>query len=222
MAYDPKDPADKKIVDGLIADALAEAGEQHEADVAGLKGKVTELRGKLAKAKAGEGTEGGDTDKLEGEVERLTGELKTAKKDLEKATKSLGEVTTERDGLNKNLEGVLIDQGLSAALTEHKVDTKFLPAVKAMLSPKVALKLEGNDRKAVVGDKSLGDYVKEWSQGDEGKAYVSAAGNSGGGAGGSQGGGQGGGKQWSRAEYDAKSQGERSAFFAEGGKLADE
>lgn len=219
MAYDPNDPNDKKVVADAVAAALAEAGEQHEADVAGLKTKVTELRGKLAKAKAGEG-ESGDTDKLEAEVERLSGELKTATKSLEKITKERDTVVTERDGLNGNLQTLLVDQGLTKDLTEAKVDGKFLPAVKALLSPKVALKTEGNERKAFVGDKPLGEFIKEWSQGDEGKAYISAAGNSGGGAGGSQG-GQGGGKTMTRTAYEATGPVERSAFFASGGTLTD-
>lgn len=222
MAYDPNCAETKAALKKAVDEALAEAQAEHEADIAGLKAKNTKLIGDLKKAREGNGGDtGAEVERLEGELAKVQADLKTATKNLEKVTKERDGLATERDGLNKNLESVLIDQGLTAALTEHKVDAKFLPAVKAMLSPKVSLKLEGNDRKAVVGDKSLGDFVKEWSQGDEGKAYVTAAGNSGGGAGGSQGGGQGGGKTWTRAEYDAADGGARAAFFAEGGKLTD-
>lgn len=219
MAYDPNDPKDKALVQKMIDDALAEAAEQHEADVQGLKDKVKELRGKLAKAKTGEGD--GDTSKLEEQLEQVQTELKQAQKDLQKVTKERDGLATERDSLNTNLEGVLKTNGLRQHLGEVKVDAKYMPAVEALLLPKVTLKLEGNERKAFVGDKPLGEFVKEWSQGDEGKAYVTAAGNSGGGAGGSQGGGQGGGKTWSRAEYEAADTGARAAFFADGGKLTD-
>src|ERR1051325_7243330 len=203
MAYDPKDPADKKIVDDLVAAALADASDEHETATQGLKNKIAELRGKLAKAKTGEG-DNADADKLEAEVERLSGELKQAKKDLGKATKDIETLSGERDGLDKNLTSVLVDQGLTSALTEAGVAPQFLPAVKALLGPQVALKDNGGKREAVAGDKPLGEFVKIWSQGDEGKTYISAAGNSGGGAGGSQGGKGGNGKTMTLTDYNAK------------------
>jgi uncharacterized protein YoxC len=222
MAYDPKDPADKKIFDDAIKAALEEAAEQHEADVAGLKAKNTELRQKLSKAKAGEGDDAqAEVDRLETELATVKKDLSTAQKDLKATTKQLGELTTERDGLSTSLTSTLVDGGLTSELAGAKVDAKFLPAVKALLSPKVTIKTEADGtRKAVVGDKSLGDYIKEWSQGDEGKTYISAAGNNGGGAGGSQG-GTGGGKTMSRSAYEQMQPAEAAAFFSSGGTLTD-
>jgi hypothetical protein len=223
MAYDPKDPADKKIVDDLIAAALAEQAEEHGAEIEGLKAKKTELLGKIAKLKADKGgADGPDTDKLEAEVERLSGELKTATKALDKATKDLTTVTGERDGLGKQIHNLVADQGLTTALVEAKVPTQLLPAVKALLLPKVAIKTEGDDRKAVVGDKALGDFVKEWSQGDEGKHYVAARVNGGGGGPGNpQGGSPPTGKVMDRAAFDALDPMAANAFMAEGGTLTD-
>lgn len=220
MAYDPNDAADKKIVDKLIADALAAQAEEHEAEVEGLKAKRTELINKLKAAR--EGKDDVDTSKLEGELETTKAALKAATKELNTLKPQLETLTGERDSLNKNLESVLIDNGLTGALTEHKVDAKYLPAVKALLSPKVALKMEGDTRKAVVGDKSLGDFIKEWSQGDEGKAYIAAPGNSGGGAGGGAQGGQGGGKKLGRTVYEQMPLAERATFMSEGGTLFDD
>jgi hypothetical protein len=221
MAYDPKDPADKKIVDDAVAAALAEAAEEHATEVEGLKAKRTELLAKIAELRK---DKGGDVDvsKLEGELETTKADLAKATKDLKKANDSVAALTTERDGATKNLTTLLVDQGLTTALTEVKVDPKYLPAVKALLVPQVVLKDDGNERKAFVGDKPLGEFVKAWSQGDEGKAYVSAAGNSGGGAGGPQGGNRGTGtKTMSREAYEAADQPTRQAFFAEGGTLTE-
>lgn len=223
MAYDPNDPKDKATVQTLIDAALAEQAEEHEASIEGLKTKNTKLIADLKKARAGEGGDSAaEVERLEGELAKVQADLKAATKSLDKITKERDELATERDGLSKNLEGVLIDNALSAALAEAKVDGKLFSGAMAVLRPKAALKLEGDERKAFVGDKSLGDFVKEWAGSDEGKAYVSAAGNSGGGAGGSQG-GQGGqaGKTWTRAEYDAADQSARAAFFSDGGKLSD-
>ena len=51
MAYDPKDPADKKIVDKLIADAVeareAELAAEHDEAIKGLKDKNKELLAKV-------------------------------------------------------------------------------------------------------------------------------------------------------------------------------
>ena len=76
---------------------------------------------------------------------------------------------------------------------------------------------EGDERKAFVGDKSLGDFIKEWSQGDDGKHYIAATPNGGAGA---QGGKPSEGKTMSRTDYEANPAA-HAAFFAEGGTLTD-
>ena len=100
----------------------------------------------------------------------------------------------ELDALNEKLSqsdsyisSLLIDQGLTGALTENRVSERFLPAVKALLMDRVQIQhnQETGDRAAVVGDVALKDYVKTWSESDEGKVYVKADTNLGGGAGGS-------------------------------------
>ena len=53
MAYDPNDPADKKIMKDAIAAALAELATEHEQDIQGLKIKNGELVQKLKKAQEG-------------------------------------------------------------------------------------------------------------------------------------------------------------------------
>lgn len=218
MAYDPNDPKDKKIVDDAVAEALADAKVEHDAEIAGLKTKNKELLGKLAKAKTGEG-DPDEVSRLEAQIEELQGKLKEAdkvSKKLEKDLSTAQENATKEGDFSRKL---LIDNGLSEQLTANGVKAEFLPAVKAMLSGKVTIKTEGDNRTAVVGDKSLGDFVKEWSQGDEGKHYVAAANNGGGGA---PGGGKApGGKTMTRAQYDALPPGEASAFFASGGTLTE-
>ena len=84
MAYDPKDPADKAIVDGLIADALEEANTEHEAAVEGLKKKNAKLFADIKTLKAGTPAEG-DAE----EISRLEGELTESKTKLRDAEKGL-------------------------------------------------------------------------------------------------------------------------------------
>ncbi len=205
MAYDPNDPADKAIVTGLVnaavTAALEEAAETHEAEVAGLRAKKTELLGKLAKARAGEG--GGDTgevERLEGELDALKKELSTAKtearqakRDLEAAQTERDTATTERDTEATFSRNLLIENGLTAALIENKVADIHIPAVTALLNKGLEVKT-GTDgkRQVFAGDKPLGEHVKEWAASEAGKHYVTAAANGGGNAGGgTQGGGPG-------------------------------
>lgn len=223
MAYDPKDPADKKIVDDAVAAALADAAETHEADIAGLKTKNTKLIADLKAAKAGNGGDdnSAEVERLEGELANTKKALQTAEKTLKTTNTQLEAITGERDGLNKDLSETLVGQGLTDALVGVNVDKKFLPAVKSLLAPQVKLEIGADGkRQALVGTKPLGDFVKEWSLGDEGKPYISAGGNSGGGAGGSQG-GQGTGKTTNRAGFEAMSQTERMEFSTSGGTVTD-
>lgn len=204
MAYDPKDPEDKKIVDKLIADAIeareAELTAEHEAEIKGLKKKNTEL---LAKVKAGDTGDPKEVEALETQVEDLNKKIRELEKSGKKYEKQITELTTERDAANKAVEKHIIEGGLTEALTAANVSSHYLPAVKKLLQERVTIATDGDAKVAKVGDKSLGDFVKEWSQGDEGKHYVAAAPSGGGGAGGGQN-PQGGNKPtMTRAAFDA-------------------
>jgi len=187
MAYDPKDPADKKIVDKLIADAVeareAELATEHEAAITGLKTKNKEL---LAKVKAGGDGDPKAIEALENEIDANKTKIANLEKDARKAAKTIETLTGERDGERTAVSKLIVDGGLTEALTVAKVAPQFLPAAKALLQGRVTIKQDGEARTAMVGDKSLGDFVKEWSQGDEGKHYVAAPANGGGGAPGGQ------------------------------------
>jgi len=183
MAYDPKDPADKKIVDKLIADAVeareAELATEHETAIKGLKDKNKEL---LAKVKAGGDGDPKAIEALENEIDANKTKIATLEKDARKLSKTIETLTGERDGERGAVAKLIVDGGLTEALTVAKVAPQFLPAAKALLQGRVTIKQDGEARTAMVGDKSLGDFVKEWSQGDEGKHYVAAPANGGGGA----------------------------------------
>jgi hypothetical protein len=71
----------------------------------------------------------------------------------------------------------------------------------------------------VIGDKALGEFVKEWATSETGKHFVSAENNSGGGAQGGNNNSQS--KTISRSEFDAKSQFERATLAKDGFKVVD-
>jgi hypothetical protein len=222
MAYDPKDPADKAIVDGLIAEALEEAATEHEAAIEGLKAKNKELIGKLAKARAGSESGGGEeVARLEGELEQSQTALSTAQGELRQVKRDLVKVTGERDTATTNLETestfartMVVENGLTAALVENKVAPEFMDAAKALLSKGVAVKVDGDNRTAVVGDKPLGEHVKEWALSDQGKHFVTAPGNSGSNDGNSNPNGNPGNKR-----IDAMTQIERTAHYHKVGQV---
>lgn len=220
MAYDPKDPADKKILDDAVAAALADAEEKHEADIAGLKANNTRLKDQLKKANAGEANAE--------EITRLENELATSQAKLKTAEKDLAKITKERDDTAKTLEAetgftqkLLVDNGLTEALVAANVAKQFLPAAKALLAGQVTLKVDGDNRVAMVGEKKLSDFVGEWAKGEDGKHYVAAPAN---GGGGSKGGTDkpGSGKTVDQAGFDAMKPIERATFFAEGGTISAE
>ena len=189
MAYDPKDPADKKIVDKLIADAVeareAELAAEHDEAIKGLKDKNKEL---LAKVKAGTTGDPKEVEALETQVEDLNKKIRELEKGGKKYEKQIADLTAERDGANKAVEKHIVEWGLTEALTAAKVPAQFLPGANALLQNRVTVVTDGEAKVAKIGDKTLGDFVKEWSQGDEGKHYVAAPVNGGGNAPGGHGG----------------------------------
>ena len=82
---------------------------------------------------------------------------------------------------------LLLDNGLTDALVNVGVKKELLPAVKALLSKQAKVVIDGDARKAVIGDKGLSEFIAEWSASDEGKHFIQAPANGGGGADGSKG-----------------------------------
>lgn len=180
MAYDPKDPADKKIVDDLIAKALADAKEELDDYKAGVDKKNKELLKKIKELREGKG----DAD----EVTALEAQLETVQAELKTVNKALKDITKERDNLKVTSEAegkfsrdLLIENGLTEALVASKVGEHYLPAAKKLLADQVDIKTEGATRSVVTKDgKPLREFVTAWAQSDQGKHFVIATANGGG------------------------------------------
>jgi len=179
-AFDPKDPADIKIVQDMI-----------DAAVEPLAAKNKELLGEVKKAKKGQEIDPAEFAALETERDGLAAKLKEADKALKVATTAAETANAALQGEQGFNHGLLVDNGLMSALTENGVkDPALLKAAAALLkaSNKIEVVVDGTARTAKVGDKSLADFAKAWAGSDEGKAFVAAPGNGGGGAPGSTGG----------------------------------
>ena len=152
-----------------------------EEAIEGLKKKNSELLAEVKKFKKGD-FDPAEIEKLENLADDLKTKLSAAEKQLKITTK---ELETTKAGLaaeSKFTQGLLIENGLSAALTAVGVPKEFLKAAQSMLKAGAVVVADGENRVAKVGDKPLSDFVKEWAATDEGKHFISAAGNSGGGA----------------------------------------
>lgn len=198
--------------------ALAKAIEEATGP---LVEKNKELLGELKKARKSAEITPEQLAEVEGERDKLQGELAVAQKAVKAATaaaETAAKALQDESGFTQRL---LVDNGLVSELTKHGVtDPAYIKAAQALLRSGVQIVADGENRVAKVGDKVLGDHVKEWAASDEGKRFVTAAANGGGGANGGSG-GAGGAKQKTRAQFDAMNNGERMTFSKEGGKVVD-
>lgn len=205
----------KEQLDAAIAKATG--------DVDGLKSKIEELIGDNKKLKADlrktQDIKPEDVAALEHQVEELQGKLTAAEKaaqDANKATEKAVKALEVEQGFTQKL---LIQDGLKSALISSGVkDEDFIDSLTAKFSSGASVKVDGDKREAMIGEKPLADAIKEWAGSDAGKKFVAAPSNSGGGAPGGKMGGSG--KTVTQAEHDAMRPKERAQFFSEGGRIA--
>lgn len=196
----------------------AKIDEAVEAATNGLVKKNQELLGELKETRKSRTIDPAELDRLQSKIDALEmdlGNANKASKEQEKALKKAQDALASESGFTQKL---LLDNGLTEALVKAGVATPLLPAVKAMLGSQAKVIVDGDARKAVIGDKELSEFVSAWATSDEGKHYIAAPGNGGGGASGGAGNGSGA-KVWTRETFDSKSHAERSEFAKAGGKV---
>ena len=116
-----------------------------------------------------------ENDVLKSELNKIKNDLGLKTKDIEQLTGKL----TEKENYLKNLT---LENSLNEQLAKVNVKPELLPAVKALLKGQASV----NENNVLIGDKSINDFMTEWSATD-GKAYIQAPANSGTGATGSNG-----------------------------------
>ena len=120
----------------------------------------------------------------------------------------------ELNGANELVHKHVKVASLQRAMAENNIAKAYMPAVEAMMKDKI--KVDGEN--VLLDDLPINDALKAWSLSDDGKHYVSASANTGGGADGKSSKNTGA-KEMSRSDFDGMSQGDRQAFFNDGGKL---
>lgn len=212
-------------IDKAVKAAVDKVTEEFEARIEAIDAKKQEALDEAKRAKAelrkAKEISPEDVEKLHAEIEELTGKLSTAEKAAKEADKAREKAVKDLEAETAFTERLLIQDGTKSALIAAGVkDETFLDALTAKFANGAKVVREGNDRKAMLGDKPLPEAISEYAASEHGKKFVAAANNSGGGAPG--GGKDGGGKTMSRAAFDALGQGERAAFAKEGGRVVDE
>lgn len=168
----------------LIAEAVKD-----ETD--GLKAKNGELLGEVKKLRKSSTITPEQLTEVEDERDELRTQLTASKKSEKKAVDAVKAATDSLGTETSFTQRLLIDNGLVAELTKNGVtNAVHLKAAQAMLRGEVKIEIDGENRIAKVGDKSLADHVKAWAESDEGKYFVGAPGSGGGGAPGGGGGGK--------------------------------
>ena len=135
-------------------------------------------------------------------ISELEGQLGKAQSDAKKvADKAAAEIKAAQDIATSKgslLAKLIKDEGLARELLAVGVkNPAHLKAAQAMLREQVQVDEEKGEAYVLTKDdkgtevrKTIGDFVKAWGQGDEGKAFVTVPGSSGSGSsGGSMGGG---------------------------------
>ena len=193
--------ADEKTVAEQIAEAV-------KAAETGLKSKNKELLGKLKKATdivaSFDGVDiealkknAADLEALNKNKQKESGEYKTLYDEQSTQHKeAIGTINTELTDTKATLANERKANALTQALVANHIKPELVGASTDILTNQVAINDEGV---AMVGDKTVTEYVKDWSLGDVGKHFTTTA-NSGGGAG-----GQGGSQATQASFYDPNS-----------------
>lgn len=141
------------------------------------------------------------------------GDIETVRARItEELNEKFGADVAERDDLKKQLNTLLVDNGLKEQLTGKGVSANLIEAAVYLIKGKYATEVK--DGAPLVDGQPMNDFVTKFVEGEHGKHLLKAPDNAGGGAGGS---GQGGTPASKKASEMSIS--EKTAFIAEhGGK----
>lgn len=163
----------KDGVDEMLTTAATTAGTETSKT---LRAKITALEKQIKEAAPQ------DVTALQDKLDALTAERDTAVATLKTTTRDLAKAVKVGETVTSQFHGTLIDNEVSKHLTAANVAPKLMPGAMAMLRGQAAVKVDGEKRGVMFGEKDAATFIKEWAGGEEGKPFVAAP-NSGGGNG---------------------------------------
>jgi hypothetical protein len=169
------DDDEPKPIDPAAHAALASAHERLKKDAKADRDALKELNDRLAAIEAEKEQAEAEKAKASGDVEAVRTQLET------KHARDLKAATDRAEKAEAQVQKLVIDNGLSAALDEARIKPELKRAATAMLRDGVELKDEDGEPVAYKGGLPLAEAIRLWAEGDDGKPFI-LAGNSGGGA----------------------------------------
>jgi len=174
---------DQQGLDKLIENSVQEA-------VSGLLAKNSELIGKLKTAKDNVPENLADLLTASDELEKLRStkleEQGDYKKLLEQSklqhSEAMGQLQSKLKAEQSQVKGLLVTGGLHKALAAANVNPDLLEAAISILQHDVSIVGNNGTSIAMVGDKDLSQYVKDWAGENVGKHFILAPNNAGGNA----------------------------------------
>lgn len=181
-----KDIAELDLPDEVKQQLIDKANER----ASGLVNKNSELLEKLGKTKTEYSSSASELERLKQFEQAALREQEEAKGNYKQALemaqsesqKQVEQYQVQLQEKESMLTKLLIEDGLNKALDGVNINPSLKAGAEAMLRSQAQLA----DGKAMIGDKSLNDAVKEWAESDTGKAFCLAPENTGGGASGGQ------------------------------------
>ena len=134
------------------------------------KGSLTESAGELERLRILE--QGLEQSKLE-EANNYKGALELKEQEYTKNTEKLTASNGDKDKL---IHTLVVENGLTAELVKLNVNKDLIGLIQQGLSAQATVV----DGKAMIGEQSLSEYMKEWGETPQGKASRTALANSGG------------------------------------------
>lgn len=155
----------------------------------GLTGKNEELLSKLSKAKEHSSESASEVEKLRQFKQAAEAKAAEDAQNYEEAKRlweerhnqEVDKYKEQAQSTTAQLEKLLITDGLSRALDSVSINPALKGGAEAILREGITI----TEGKAVAGEKSLSEYVREWSESESGKAFCLAPANNGGNASGS-------------------------------------
>jgi ATP:corrinoid adenosyltransferase len=208
--------ADDKTYTKAELDAAIEAATtKFQESIDRLETKNAEIVADLRKARKGAEIKPEDLQAAEDRADKAETALKEAQKAAKDATSAKEKAEKALQAEQGFTQKLLIQDGLKSALIANGVkDEDFIDSLAAKFGATASIVIDGDQRKAMLGDKPMADAIKEWAGSEAGKKFVEAPANSGGGAGGgdrSKGGGNV--KTMTRSAYDSMPQEDRASLM---------
>ncbi len=175
----------QKLIDNATT-GLKEKNAELLGDQKKLKDSMKSIQTQLDEIAAAKEAAEQDALSKSGDVEKIKSALE------EKHRKEKDTLTAALNEKDATLRNLVIDNGLTDALTKAGVAPQYLDAARALIQTKHKGELGEADGAVIAtfDGKPIKDFVTEWSQGDSGKHFIAAPNNSGGGANGANGGGK--------------------------------